>query len=204
MIKLEPTYTEFEVARILKFSEGASAADRGQGHAESRHELQPAGRGRQNTSFFELELRLADDHDLVEVSAFDGCQAKAVACALNTKSGQTALNWLCYKTVFAVFAAIDVSHGCFRMVSYSQMDTAPPPSGARFVVGPSGKTFIGMPVRRRTTASYIGTKLMKSERYKERILHIRTAYPMMKGPSRPYAEIIYADGAKSPPQDLPI
>jgi hypothetical protein len=53
------------------------------------------------------------------VSAFDGCQAKAIAFALNTKGGQTALRRLCYETALAVFAQIGISPGSFRMVSHA-------------------------------------------------------------------------------------
>jgi hypothetical protein len=203
-IKLEPTYTEFEVARILKKSEGEVFSDDDPGgHAEGKHELRPAGSGRKSTSFYDLEFRLADDPNIAAVSAFDGCQAKAIACALNTKGGQASLRWLCYDTALAVFAQIDISHGAFRMVTYSQDDTEAPPSGARFVVGPSGKTFLGMPARRVTTAKYIGIKLMKTTRLGARHLHIRTAYPIAGVLDRPTARIAYK-GNLSLLQELPV
>jgi hypothetical protein len=204
-IKLEPTYTEFEVAKILKDSEGerVAADDANAGHAESRHELKSAGRGRENVTINELLDRLAFEENLNTASAFNDCQAKAVAFALNRKGGQTALGWLCFRTALSVFVLIDITAGNFPMVVVSGEHTVAPPSGARFVVAPTGRTFLGMPAPQRTTAQYIGMKLMKQETARDRFLHIRTAFPLAQARPGQTARINYV-GGHSLVQTLPV
>jgi len=204
-IKLEPTYTEHEVARILKESEGETVSinDRGEGHAEGLHELRSAGRGRENVTPSELLDRLAFEEDIDVASAFDGCQAKAIAYAFNRKAGQTTLNWLCFQNAVSVFAFIDIVAGNFSMVSYSGEHTATPPSGARFVVAPTGRTFLGMPAPKHSAAQYMGIKLMKRGGARDKSLHIRTAFPLAKARQSQTAIITYAYGG-SLTQNLPI
>lgn len=199
-IKTEPTYSEFEVSRILRESEDekVSASDKGEGHAEKRHELRAVGAGRGSTTLELLEMRVVGP-ELIDVSsAFDGCQAAAIAFALNKKAGQTALGWLCWAKARAVFATIDIHNGNFPIVTFSGKNTVPAPSGARFIVGPGGykATFGGLLVPVRGTAQGIGMLLLKSPSQR---LHIRTAFPIpdpLSGGST--AKITWADGRKYP------
>lgn len=176
-IKTKPDYTEYEVSRILKDSENTStgAADRGHGHSEGLHELSAHGRGRDHTTMDAIEDRIVGAEKKTKSGAFDGCQAKAVAFALNTKAGQTTLGYLAMKEVDYVFATINIAAGNFRAVNMSTANTTPAPSGAAFVVAPSGVTLTGFLAPQVGPAGGVAMKLMKNA---EGNLHIRTAFPV--------------------------
>lgn len=209
MIKTDPTYTEHEVSRILRESEGKSLSnsDRGAGHAERQHELQPRGRNRAFTTVEALQLRIVGydvfdkDEDFIEQSgAFDGCQVAATAFALNRKAGGTALGYLCHEKCKFVIVSIDISTGSFPMVGYDVSALEPAPSGARFVAGPNGLIMPGILKELRTLAKGIRMKLMKTA---NKSLHIRTAFPLVVAPSPQIADIQW-DGAGLQRQVLPI
>ncbi|WP_376097783.1 hypothetical protein ACE7GA_07370 [Roseomonas sp. CCTCC AB2023176] len=211
-IKTEPTYTEYEVSRILRDSEGQSIrpTDRGEGHAEANHELVAQGKNRASITFDGLEMRIIGDEGLPASSAFDGCQVAAITYALNTRAGQTALGYLCWDRCEWVFARIGIAAGNFRMVGYNAQVTRPAPSGARFVVGPSRtgpdgswRPAIVLPGLLDQTpgiAGGIGMKLMKTV---GKALHIRTAFPLANAPVPPRARIRWV-GAGEQDQDLPV
>ena len=202
-IKSKPTYTEDEASRILKASEEAAASsnDRGKGHAEGLHELQAVGKKRAHTSLSEIEERIVGAEKKTKSGAFDGCQAKAVAWALNTKGGQTALGYLCMDSVEHVFVSLDIRNGSFRAVNMSVDKTAKAPSGADFVVAPSGVTLTGFLDPQTGPAGGISMKLMKTA---GKDLHIRTAFPLATAPSPPTAQIKYAGKGGIQKQDLPV
>jgi hypothetical protein len=201
-IKTEPSYTEFEVSKILRESEeeSVSDADRGEGHAEGLHELQAKGKNRASTTLDELEMRIVGEERKTQSGAFDGTQAKAIAYALNKKAGQTAPAWLCMDKCSFLFVRIDIAAGNFAMVGYDAAVTTPAPSGATFVVGPSGVAFPGLLAPIRTTAKGVAMKLMKTT-YKT--LHIRTAFPLTVAPNPQRATIRWTDG-RDQDQDLPV
>jgi len=201
-IKTTPTYTEHEVSRILRESEEASVsdADRGEGHAEGLHELQAKGKNRASTTLDELEMRIVGEERKTKSGAFDGTQAAAIAFALNKKAGQTALGWLCWDNCEYIFVRIDIAAGGFAMVGYDAAVTTPAPSGATFVVGPSGIVLPGLLSPIRATAQGIAMKLMKSP-YKN--LHIRTAFPLTAAPNPKRATIRWR-AAGDQDQDLPV
>lgn len=158
-------YSEADVGRILKQSEGHGASDgRGQGHAEGLHEMVAVGRGRESTSSAGLADRLLDERKAI-TGAFDGTQVKAVTFALNSASGQLALTHLNTSEAAYVFAKIDVSNQNYRMTEA----TANVPSG-RNAQGP-----LSNPQLTRPTVSLVAMKLVKTNSGE---LHIRTAYPM--------------------------
>lgn len=157
-----------------------------------------------------MEMRIIGDEGAGASSAFDGCQAAAVAHALNRKAGQTVLGWLCHDRCEWIFARIDIAAGNFRMVCYDVDTTVPAPSGARFVVGPprtapdgSWRPAIVLPgllASTRGIAGGIGMKLMKTA---GKDLHIRTAYPLTAAPAPQRARIRWRDvGVQD--QDLPV
>ncbi len=201
-IKTRPTYTENEVSKILKKSEdeSVSAADRGEGHAEGEHELEAIGKNRASTTLSDLEERITGAEKKTKSGAFDGCQAAAVAFALNKKAGQTALGYLCMETCEFVFVTIDVSAGNFAIVAFDAAVTEKAPSGADFVVSPSGVVLPGLLVPVRTSAHGIAMKLMKTS---GKELHIRTAFPLTTAPSPQKASIRWTHGG-SQDQDLPV
>lgn len=201
-MKTTPTYTEEEVSKILKASEGRAtgAADHFQGHSESLHELQAVGRKRDHTSMAAIEERIVGAEKKTKSGAFDGCQANAIAFALNSKAGQTSLGFLCMDTVAYVFVQIDISAGAFRCVNMSIDSTTAAPSGAAFVVAPSGVTLTGFLVPIMGIAGGIAMKLMKTE---GKELHIRTAFPLTDKPSRSNCEISYKGSNIKAKQDLP-
>ena len=200
MIKTNPTYTEHEVSRILRESEGKSTSnlDRGEGHAERQHELQARGKNRAFTTVKSLQLRIVgydvfdkDEDFIVQSGAFDGCQAAAIAFALNKKAGGAALGFLCRETCKFVVASIDISGGSFPMVGYDISALEEAPSGARFVAGPNGLVLPGILKERRALANGIRMKLMKTA---DKSLHIRTAFPLVAAPS-PQIAAVHWDGA---------
>lgn len=180
------TYSEVEIAKILKESEGEGLAfEGGTGHAEGQHELVSVGRGREHTSVAALELRAIDERKK-RVGAFDGCQAKAIAWALNTQAGQSTLTFLNNSNVWYVFADINVANQHFRM----KLVEADVPK-----IGPVSK-----PVTTDTLAMFVSMKLM----VKDGNLHIRTAYPLPDAPPNgARCQIFYRGGGQSD-QDLPI
>jgi hypothetical protein len=209
MIKTDPTYTEREVSRILRESEGKPVTnlDRGEGHAEGQHELQARGKNRASTTVEALQLRIVGfdvfdkDADFIERSgAFDGCQAAAIAFALNKKAGGTALGLLCRETCRFVVTSIDISAGSFPMVGYDISALEAAPSGARFVAGPSGLILPGVLKERRTLAMGIRMKLMKTA---DKSLHMRTAFPLVAAPSPQIADVHWV-GAGIQRQVLPV
>jgi hypothetical protein len=200
MIKTDPTYTEHEVSRSLRESEDqpVSKSDKGKGHAEQQHELQARGKNRASTTTERLQLRIVgiDIFDKPRFSpkksgAFDGCQAAAIAFALNKKAGGTALGFLCRETCEFVEVEIDISNGSFRMTGYDIAALEPAPSGARFIAGPKGLILPGILKENRTTAKGIWMKLMKTP---DKSLHIRTAYPLAVAPNPPRAKVHWRRG----------
>lgn len=190
MSKFVRSYTEAEIGKILKDSENTGVGDGiGQGHAEGLHEVVAVGRNRQATSADALVDRLFDERKGL-TGAFDGCQAKAVAFALNTKAGQSTLQFLNGANVWYVFAKIDVANQHFKMVEAS---TNAPKKGAS---GPLSKPVVGNP-----HVSAVAMKLMKVND----TLHIRTAYPMSAPPpnGQSVCTIMYA-GNNSVDQILPV
>jgi hypothetical protein len=200
-IKTSPTYTENEVSKILKQSESASvsAKDGAEGHAEGLHELEAVGKNRASTTIAALENRIFGEEKKTKSGAFSGCQAKAVAWALNRKAGQMALSWLCMDNCEFVFVTVDISAGNFAMVGLDGLVTEPASSGADFIVSPAGVVARGFPVPVKSIAQGIAMKLMKTE---SKDLHIRTAYPLASAPKPPQASIRWKHG-KSQDQDLP-
>lgn len=220
-MKTKPTYTEYEVSKILRDSEGRKVVETefGEGHAEGLHELQAYGKNRSNVTDDELNVRLIrtiskekeGKEVKAEFGAFDGCQAKAIAYALNTRSGQTALGWLCFEECKFVFVRIDITPGNFRIVGYDSREISPaPPGGARFFVGPtyvnssgeSSRTAVVLPgllKRIPGIAHGIAMKLMKTM---DKRLHIRTAFPLTTI-LKQEAEV-YWRHSKNQPQILPI
>ncbi len=181
------TYSEKEVAAILKASEGQGvAAERGQGHSEGLHELVAVGRGREHTSEADLAERVLDERKKA-VGAFDGCQAKAVTWALNTAAGQNALMYLNNSSVRFLFAEIDVANQFFQMKHIQAVVPR---------IGPIAK-----PVIQSSNVVYVAMKLMKEGTN----LHIRTAFPMVAAPAcgHSHCEITYV-GNTSMDQDLTI
>ena len=200
MIKTDPTYTEHEVSRILRESEdqSVSKSDKGKGHAEQQHELQARGKNRASTTTERLQLRIVgiDVFDKSGFSpdksgAFDGCQAAAIAFALNKKAGGTAISLLCRETCEFVEVEIDISNGSFRMIGYDIAALEPAPSGARFIAGPKGLILPGILKEIRTTAKGIWMKIMKTA---DKSLHIRTAYPLAVAPNPPRAKVHWRRG----------
>lgn len=201
-IKTDPTYTEFEVSRILRESEerSVSDADRGEGHAEGLHELQAKGKNRASTTLDELEMRIVGGERKMRSGAFNGTQAAAIAFALNKKAGQTALALLSMDKCSFVFVRIDIVAGNFAMVGYDAQVTTPAPSGATFVVGPSGVALPGLLTPIRTNAAGIAMKLMKAP---GKVLHIRTAFPLTVAPNPQTVSIRWIDG-RAQDQELPV
>lgn len=162
-------YTEAEIGKILKSSENSGIGDGiGQGHAEGLHELVAVGRDRQSTSSAGLVDRLFDERKSI-TGAFDNCQVKAVAFALNTSAGQAALQYLAGDKVWYVFTKLDVRNQNFKMIEA----TANAPSG-RGAQGP-----LSNPKLANVTVACVAMKLMRTGNS----LHIRTAYPMSALPN---------------------
>ena len=180
-IVCKANYSVHSVSKILKDSENASsgAGDRGQGHSEGLHELQSAGRGRAATSLAEIEERIVGDEKKTKSGAFDGCQADAIAFALNSKAGQTALGLLATKDMKHIFVKIDISGGGFYAVNMDK-DEVNAVAGVDFVVAPSGVTLGGFLKNNRAVAGGVAMKLMKNA---EGNLHIRTAFPLAAAPN---------------------
>lgn len=180
------TYTEEEIGKILKQSEGTGLAhEGGTGHAEGMHEIVAVGRGRESTTVEALEQRALDERKS-RVGAFDGCQAKAIAFALNSSAGQTTLSLLNNQVVWYVFADINVANQMFRM----KFTEASAPR-----IGPVSK-----PVTTDRTVQFVSMKLMQSDGN----LHIRTAYPLPDAPANgARCQVFYRGGGQSD-QDLSI
>ena len=123
--------------------------------------------------------------------AFDGCQAAAIAFALNKKAGGTALGFVCRETCEFVEVEIDISNGSFRMTGYDIAALEPAPSGARFIAGPKGLILPAILKENCTTAKGIWMKLMKTP---DKSLHIRTAYPLAVAPNPPMATVHWRRG----------
>ncbi len=157
-------YTEAEVSRILKKSEGQSIQGRGgTGHAEGAHELRPVGSGRAHTTPEGLVDRVLDERREA-VGAFDGNQVQAVRFALNSQAGQNALAYLQHPNTTWVFAQIDVSSQNFRYLAVSAQVPA---------IGP-----INQPQQTYGIVRFVAMKLMNASG----ALHIRTAYPLGVAP----------------------
>jgi hypothetical protein len=180
-------YTEQEVARILKHSEGSTAGGgAGQGHAEGLHELQSVGRDRAHTTVGALIDRVLDERKS-SVGAFDGCQIQAVTFALNTRAGQNTLMMMGGPKVSFVFAEIDVSQQAFKMKS--AMADVP-------AIGP-----IELPAVQAQTVSMVCMKLIPVGD----VLHIRTAYPRAAPSARgEHCEVYYVRDGGIPQQNVPI
>jgi hypothetical protein len=180
-------YTEHEVAKILKDSEGSAVGGgAGQGHAEGLHELQAVGRDRAHTTVFALSDRVLDERKS-NVGAFDGCQVQAVACALNTRAGQNTLMVMSGTKVNFVFAEIDVSAQGFKMKA--AMADVP-------AIGP-----IELPVVQAQTVAMVCMKLIPVNG----VLHIRTAYPRASASARgEHCEVYYLRDGGFPQQNVPI
>lgn len=181
------SYTEIEVARILKDSEGQTAGGgAGEGHAEALHELQAVGRGRASTSLEALSQRVLDERK-ASVGAFDGCQARAVAWALNTRAGQNTLMCLGGAKVSFVFAEIDVANQGFKM----RAACAEVP-----VIGP-----IQMPEVLSQLVAMVCMKLINASG----TLHIRTAFPRAAPSAKgEHCEVYYVKDGGIPQQNVPI
>lgn len=180
------TYTEIEIAGILKRSEGSDVeGERGRGHAEGLHELTPVGKGRSHTSETGLQQRVLDERKGL-VGAFDGCQVAAVAWAINCQAGQNALKYLNHPNAKHVFAWIDVSTQAFRM-KYAQANVPK--------IGP-----IQMPVVMNDAVKCVAMKLMKENGK----LHIRTAFPMNTPPKEGHSHCVIEHNFGAMPQDLTV
>ncbi|MGA0601705.1 hypothetical protein ACO2Q3_13450 [Caulobacter sp. KR2-114] len=182
-------YSEQEVGKILKESEGVGLPNEGgQGHSEGLHEIVAVGRGRESTSVAGLEDRALTERKST-VGAFDGSQIKAVTFALNTQAGQNTLAFLNAKAVWYVFTKINVSGQGFKM-KLTQVADMPK-------IGPATA-----PVTSDKIAQFVCMKLMANDG----ALHIRTAYPVWdQAPlPQPTCEIVYrGDGGKMN-QELPV
>ncbi len=114
-VGLVRSYTEEEVGKILKQSEGKGlAGEGGAGHSESLHEVVAVGRGRESTSVLDLEERAVSERKGT-VGAFDGSQIKAVTFAINSQAGQNTLIYLNGSKVWYVFTKINVANQMFKM-----------------------------------------------------------------------------------------
>lgn len=186
----KPSYTEHQVSKLLKSSEDASTGDRdrGAGHSEGLHELRAVGKGRASTSLSAIEERIVGEEKKTKSGAFDGCQAAAVAFALNSKAGQTALGYLAIKEAQHVFVRVNIEAGNFRAVNMSTTDVTPV-SNVDFVVAPSGVTLGGFLNANSASAGGIAMKLMKTPGGD---LHIRTAFPLNDPPARQTCQITYS------------
>lgn len=180
-------YTEHEVAKILKDSEGSHAGGGGgQGHAEGLHELQAVGRNRASTTEQAMELRVLDERKS-NVGAFDGCQIQAVTYALNTQAGHNALICVGGPKVSHVFAEIDVLAAGFKMKA--AMADVP-------VIGP-----IQYPAVHSQTVATVCMKLIPAGG----TLHIRTAYPRAASSRKgEHCEVFYMKDGGMPQQLVPI
>lgn len=192
-------YTETEVSKILKDSEGSATTIGGAtGHAEGLHELQSVGRGRASTSEAELGERAVEERKDT-VGAFDGTQVAAVTWALNTRAGQNTLMCLNGPKVAYVFAEIDVSSQRFKMKSaVADVPKAFDPVKNKTVKasGPMQPAVI-----QAQTVAVVCMKLIPVRGQ----LHIRTAYPMPAPSARgQHAECYYVADGGMPQQDIPI
>lgn len=192
-------YTETEVSRILKDSEGSATTTGGAtGHAEGLHELQPVGRGRASTSEAELSDRAVQERKET-VGAFDGSQVAAIAWALNTRAGQNALMCLNGPKVAHVFVEIDVSSQRFKMKSaIAEVPKAFDPVKNKTVkaAGP-----MQVPVIQAQAVAVVCMKLIPVRGQ----LHIRTAFPMSAPSAKgEHAECYYVADGGMPQQDIPI
>lgn len=192
-------YTETEVSKILKDSEGSATVLGGAtGHAEGLHELQPVGRGRASTSEDGLSDRAVRERKEA-VGAFDGSQVTAITWALNTRAGQNTLMYLNGSKVAYVFAEIDVSSQLFKMkTAVANVPKAFDPVKGKTVKA-SGP--IQAPVIQAQTAAVVCLKLVPVRGQ----LHIRTAFPMAAPSAKgEHAECYYVADGGIPQQDIPI
>ncbi len=193
------SYTETEVSKILKDSEGSATATGGAtGHAEGLHELQSVGRGRANTSEADLRDRAVEERKDT-VGAFDGSQVAAITWALNTRAGQNTLMYLNGPKVAYVFAEIDVSSQLFKMKSaVANVPKAFDPVKNKTVKA-SGP--MQAPVIQAQTTAVVCMKLVPMRGQ----LHIRTAFPMATPSTKgEHAECYYVADGGMPQQDIPI
>lgn len=192
-------YTEVEVSRILKDSEG-SATDGGRstGHAEGLHELQAVGRSRASTSEAALSDRAVEERKDT-VGAFDGSQVAAIAWALNTRAGQNTLMVMGGAKVSYVFVEIDVSSQHFKMKSaLADVPKAWDPDNQRLLKA-SGP--IQQPAILAQTVAVVCMKLIPVSGQ----LHIRTAFPMSAPSTKgEHAECYYVRDGGMPQQAIPI
>lgn len=192
-------YTEAEVSKILKDSEGSPTTTGGAtGHAEGLHELQSVGRGRASTSEMALCDRAVEERKDM-VGAFDGSQVAAIAWALNTQAGQNTLMYLNGQKVAYVFAEIDVSSQGFKMKSA----VADVPKAFDAAKGKTVKASgpMQMPVIQAQTVAVVCMKLIPLPGR----LHIRTAFPMSAPSAKgQHAECYYLGDGGMPQQDIPI
>ena len=130
-IKCDGTYTEFEVSKLLKLSEGRSLEEEIKrfgtkvchGHAEGKHEIKQVGEGRAHITPTALDGRVLDNKEKLTIAtAFNGCQIEAVTCALNKKAGQNALSLLCYEHCNDIFAFINISEMNYKMLEFNGHD----------------------------------------------------------------------------------
>ena len=192
-------YTETEVSKILKDSEGSPTTPGGAtGHAEGLHELQSVGRGRASTSETALLDRAVEERKEA-VGAFDGSQVAAITWALNTQAGQNTLMYLNGQKVAYVFAEIDVSSQHFKMKSaVANVPKAYDPDKDKTVKA-SGP--IQQPVIQAQTVAVVCMKLIPLRGQ----LHIRTAFPMSAQSAKgQHAECYYVADGGMPQQDIPI
>ncbi len=180
------TYTEAEIGKILKDSEGDGLPfEGGEGHAEGQHELVAVGRGRASANVAALENRVIDERKK-RVGAFDGCQVKALTWAINTTAGQNTLAFLNNSKVWYVFADISVANQGFRM----KLTEADVPK-----IGP-----VTRPVTSDVTVAFVSMKLMVNAGN----LHIRTAFPLPAAPANGARCQIFYRGGGQCDQDLPV
>jgi hypothetical protein len=179
-------YTEVEVAKILKESEGHGVGGGGgAGHAEGLHELVAVGKNRASTSVGGLEERVVAERK-AKAGAFDGSQVKAVTYALNTQAGQNTLTLLNNSTVVHVFTEISVAGQGFKM----KLTQAVVPA-----VGPINK-----PTTADLTVACVDMKLIATHG----TLHIRTAYPLAAPSAKgEHCEVYYNNGT-APQTNVPI
>jgi hypothetical protein len=100
-----------------------------------------------------------------------------------------------------VFVNLDIRNGSFRYVNMSIRSTEKAPSGAGFVMAPSGVTLTGFLVPQAGIAGGIAMKLMKTP---QKNLHIRTAFPLTDAPAPPMAQIRYTGQGGTQNQELPV
>jgi hypothetical protein len=188
-IKVQPTYTEEDVSRILRESEALQLPGFGQpGHAEGVHELIARGTRRSHVTLAGLRhqiLRPDEEEEGKSVnSAFWNCQARAIAQALNRTGTQAALSALANPDCWKVVLRADIAAGGFKCVIYSKLLASMTSAEQVYPVGEAD-----LPVVKITTAGGI---VMLLGRTPHDTLYIHTAYPLEAAPGESTATVLFS------------